>query len=322
MTAKEAFPQVKAGLHPRNPHRARYDFPALIASCPELAPFVALNAWGDQSVDFADPAAVKMLNRALLAHFYGIRNWDIPADYLCPPIPGRADYIHNVADLLADDNDGHVPRGNAVRVLDVGVGANAIYAMLGRAAYGWRFVGSEIDPKALKNAEAIFAANENLAGGLTGRLQTNLQHIFADVIGPGERFDLTVCNPPFHGSADDAAGGTRRKLRNLGHAAPGKPVLNFAGRSNELWCDGGELAFVRRMIAESRHFRRQCLWFTTLISKQDNLPQIRDLLKRTGVRAMRTLDMAQGQKISRVIAWSFYPQSEHHDWARKHWQEG
>ncbi|WP_213976832.1 RlmF-related methyltransferase, partial [Serratia marcescens] len=91
MEKKKTFPQQKSGLHPRNRHRSRYDFPALIASCPALAPFVKPNAWGDVSVDFADPAAVKMLNRALLQHFYGIEHWDIPADYLCPPIPGRAD---------------------------------------------------------------------------------------------------------------------------------------------------------------------------------------------------------------------------------------
>lgn len=103
---KKTFPQQKSGLHPRNRHRSRYDFPALIASCPALAPFVKPNAWGDVSVDFADPAAVKMLNRALLQHFYGIEHWDIPADYLCPPIPGRADYLHHLADLLATSNGG------------------------------------------------------------------------------------------------------------------------------------------------------------------------------------------------------------------------
>ena len=123
---KKTFPQQKSGLHPRNRHRSRYDFPALIASCPALAPFVKPNAWGDVSVDFADPAAVKMLNRALLQHFYGIEHWDIPADYLCPPIPGRADYLHHLADLLATSNGGEIPRGKGVAILDVGVGANCI----------------------------------------------------------------------------------------------------------------------------------------------------------------------------------------------------
>ena len=321
MPSKKVFPSEKSGLHPRNPHRSRYDFPALIASCPDLAPFVSINPYGDESVDFANPAAVKMLNRALLVHFYGIRHWDIPDGYLCPPIPGRADYIHTVADLLARDHDGSVPQGEQVRVLDIGVGANAIYAMLGRVAYGWQFVGTEIDRVALKNAESIFAGNDALAGGFSGRQQTKNEHIFEGMIALDEYFDLTVCNPPFHSSAADAAGGSRRKLRNLGKEAPGKPVLNFAGQSNELWCEGGELAFVRLMINESRKFAPQCLWFTTLVSKQDNLPQIYAALDRVGVRAIFTLDMAQGQKISRVVAWSFLPETEHKAWAQRRWKQ-
>lgn len=317
---KKTAPAVKTGLHPRNPHRHRYDFAALIAACPALAPYVAPNAWGDLSVDFADPAAVKMLNRALLTLHYGIGEWDIPAGFLCPPIPGRADYLHYVADLLAQTHAGRIPLGNTIRVLDVGVGANAIYPMIGRVAYGWQFVGSDIDRKALDNATAIFGRNPVLANGLSCRLQTQCERIFEGVIQPGERFELTVCNPPFHRSAADAAGGTRRKLRNLGKDAPGKPVLNFAGQSNELWCEGGEIAFVKQMIKESRHFGEQCLWFTTLVSKQDNLPLIDNALKRAGARAVQILDMAQGQKISRVVAWSFYPQSAHREWAQAHWQ--
>ena len=321
MPAKKTFPAEKTSLHPRNPHRSRYDFPALIASCPELAPFVTINPYGDESVDFANPAAVKMLNRALLAHFYGIQHWDIPDGYLCPPIPGRADYVHTAADLLAISKGGTIPRGDKVRVLDVGVGANAIYPMLGRVVYGWQFVGSEIDAVALKNAEAIFANNTGLTGGFSGRLQTQSDNIFEGIIQPDEFFDLTLCNPPFHSSAADAAGGSRRKLRNLGKAAPGKPVLNFAGQSNELWCEGGEMAFIRRMIRDSRQFAQQCLWFTTLVSKQDNLPLIYAALERVAPRAVFTLDMAQGQKISRIVAWSFYPETEHHDWAKRQWRQ-
>lgn len=317
---KKTFPAVKASLHARNPHRSRYDFPALIAACPELAPFVAPNAWGDESIDFADPAAVKMLNRALLAHFYKIKFWDIPEGFLCPPIPGRADYLHYVADLLAISNNGKIPLGDAIRVLDIGVGANAIYPMIGRVAYGWQFVGTDIDRKALSNAEWIFDNNSVLMGGFSSRFQAQRGQIFEGVIQPGEFFELSVCNPPFHSSAADAAGGTRRKLRNLGKETPGKPVLNFAGQGNELWCEGGEIAFVKQMIRESRVYGPQCLWFTTLVSKQDNLPLIYDALKRAGARAVQTLDMAQGQKISRVVAWSFYPETEHRDWAKARWQ--
>lgn len=105
---------AKGQLHPRNPHQGRYDFPALTACLPELAAFVTITPRGEESIDFADPAAVKALNRALLAHFYGVRHWDIPPGYLCPPIPGRADYVHTAADLLALSAAGEIPRGPKV----------------------------------------------------------------------------------------------------------------------------------------------------------------------------------------------------------------
>ena len=99
--AKPAEPRVKPSLHPRNRHQGRYDFPQLISVCPELAEFVIINPYGKESIDFANPDAVRVFNRALLKAFYGIAHWDIPADYLCPPVPGRADYVHFLADLLA-----------------------------------------------------------------------------------------------------------------------------------------------------------------------------------------------------------------------------
>jgi 23S rRNA (adenine1618-N6)-methyltransferase len=102
-------PTEKSGLHPRNPHRFRYDFKELIKSCPKLAPFVSLNKYKSESIDFSNPEAVKILNLALLRHFYQLSYWDIPENYLCPPIPGRADYIHYIADLLASCNENKIP---------------------------------------------------------------------------------------------------------------------------------------------------------------------------------------------------------------------
>ncbi|MET1078906.1 MAG: RlmF-related methyltransferase, partial [Pseudomonas sp.] len=160
-------PQVeKNPLHPRNRHQGRYDFPALITGSPELAAFVILNPYGKQSIDFADPAAVRLFNRALLKQFYGIAHWDIPAGYLCPPIPGRADYLHYLADLLAAGNGGQIPRGARVRALDIGVGANCIYPLIGHCDYGWQFVGSDIDATALASASTIVGANAKLAGAI------------------------------------------------------------------------------------------------------------------------------------------------------------
>jgi 23S rRNA (adenine1618-N6)-methyltransferase len=307
----------KTSLHPRNPHRGRYDFAQLITASPELAGFVAPNAYGDESINFADPAAVKALNRALLNVVYGIREWDIPPQYLCPPIPGRADYLHWIADLLAAGNGGVIPRGDSVRVLDIGVGANCIYPLIGQREYGWQFVGSDVDAAAIANAQRIVDAN-NLGTAITLRLQLSPAVIFQGVVQPDELFDLTMCNPPFHASLAEARSGTQRKWQNLGVEANKKkiPVLNFGGQGAELYCEGGEEAFVCRMIAESAQRRGCCLWFTTLISKAASLPGVYRALKRAGALQHKTMEMAQGQKKSRIVAWTFLDGKQQQAWRK------
>lgn len=302
-----ASPSAKPTLHPRNRHRGRYDFAALAARAPELVRFLRPSPLGDATIDYADPAAVLALNRGLLLAYYGLDDWFLPADYLCPPIPGRVDYLHHAADLLASTKDGTIPRGAAVTALDIGTGANLVYPILGRHEYGWRFVASDIDPVALRNAEKLIAANRALAGGVELRHQTSATAIFRGIIQPGERFDLTLCNPPFHASAAAAAAGSQRKAHNLGTARAGRAPLNFGGRPAELWCPGGEVAFISRMIAESAEFRSQIRWFTTLVSSRDSLPRLRRALAAVQPAAVRTIEMAQGQKRSRLLAWTFAP---------------
>ena len=306
-------------LHPRNRHSGRYDFARLVEGCPELAAFVARNAFGDESIDFADPEAVRMLNRALLLHMYGVTGWTLPPRYLCPPIPGRADYLHYVADLLALSNGGEIPCGAAIRVLDIGVGANCIYPLIGHAEYGWHFVGTDIDQDALACAQATIDANPSHRAAMELRRQASRNAVFSGVMQADELFDLTLCNPPFHASMDAARAGTERKWRNLGKPAQGArlPLLNFGGNAAELCCEGGEEGFIGRMIAESATFRSHCLWFTTLVSKASSLPAVRRALKKAGVESERTIDMAQGQKQSRIVAWSFFNERQQQAWRNR-----
>lgn len=296
----------KPTLHPRNRHQGRYNFPDLIKSSPELGQFMITNPHGKPSIDFANPEAVRVFNRALLKAQYGIQHWDIPADYLCPPIPGRADYIHVLADLLAEDNNGEIPRGAQVRALDIGVGANCIYPLLGHSDYRWRFLGSDIDSTALAAAKAIVHAN-GLDKAISLRQQGNRKHILLGLLKDDERYDLTLCNPPFHASRDEATRGSQRKWRALGKADPKRklPVLNFGGQNNELWCEGGEIRFVSQLVAESAALGQQVMWFTSLVSKASNLPGIQAALKKAGALEQRVVEMGQGQKQSRMVAWTF-----------------
>lgn len=291
----------KPGLHPRNRHRSRYDMNALCQSHPELQHYIVQTPAGEPSVNFADPLAVKALNKALLAHYYGVAQWDIPDGFLCPPVPGRADYVHHLADLLAEDRDGVLPE--SATVLDIGTGANLIYPLIGVAEYGWRFTGSEIGSEAFSSAQAIINGNAGLTRAIRLRRQKEASAIFTGVIHKNEFYDATMCNPPFHDSADAARAGSERKRRNLGQAEDG--ALNFGGQQHELWCEGGEVAFIEKMIEESPQFGRQVKWFTTLVSRGDNLPPLYRALTRVGAVKVVKKEMAQGQKQSRFIGWTF-----------------
>ncbi len=307
---KQKRRKEKSELHPRNPHRGRYDLQLLTASHPALTAFVRLNPHNDESIDFSDPEAVKTLNTALLKHYYGIGYWDIPAGYLCPPIPGRADYIHHIADVLASDNEGEIPTGPQVRCLDIGVGANCIYPIIGSKAYGWSFVGTDIDPVSIESANQIIAANPALQATVECRLQTNRHHIFPGIIREGEKFDLTICNPPFHVSRAAAEAQTLRKLYNLSTERVGASTRNFGGQNGELWCLGGEEKFVQDMIRESRQFAESCRWFSSLVSNQDHLASIYKFLEKAKATEVKTIPMGQGNKISRIVAWSFLGEGE------------
>ncbi len=305
-------------LHPRNRHQGRYDFAALIAVEPRLKAFVIINPYGKQSIDFANPAAVRVFNAALLKQLYGIKDWQIPEGYLCPPVPGRADYIHGLADLLATDAKDEIPRGAGFTVLDVGTGANCIYPLLGQHDYGWRFIASDIDAQALANARQTLLANA-LDKVIELRLQADKSAFFKGVLRADERIVCTLCNPPFHSSAAEASSGSERKWRNLGKQDPQRklPALNFGGKSNELWCKGGELTFVRNMIKESKDYAEQVLWFTTLVSKSAHIRLLQRVLKQVGAVDVQVCSMAQGQKQSRFLAWTFHTTEQRQAWLAK-----
>lgn len=302
-------------LHPRNQHNSRYDFDFLISVYPELEAYTTTTPFGDTSIDFANPDAVRMLNKSLLKAYYAIDYWELPKTNLCPPIPGRADYIHYIADILAESNSGKIPTGNTVRILDIGTGANCIYPIIGHQEYGWSFIGTEVDKPAKNTAETIVLKNPSLKNEISVRLQTNKRQVFKNIIGQSEQFDFTICNPPFHDSREAATKGTERKLKNLGKTNAGKPVLNFGGQNNELWCEGGERAFITNMIYESVHFQSQCLWFSTLVSKNENLKALYSVLKKVKAVTVKTVVMEQGNKVSRILVWSFQDENRQKNWS-------
>ena len=293
----------KMELHKNNKHQGKYDFPRLIENYQPLKKFVSPNPYGTPTINFFNPQAVKALNKALLITYYGISYWDIPKGYLCPPIPGRADYIHYLADLLQEGNN--MGETKPCRCLDIGVGANCIYPIIGHTEYGWTFVGSDIDPVSIENARKIVTCNPVLAHKIELRLQKDSRKILDGIIATEDFFDVTLCNPPFHSSKEAAEEGNLRKLSSLKGKKITKTKLNFGGTSNELWCEGGEVRFLQNMITESRKYQRNCRWFTCLVSKKETLEKLYARLKAINVAEYRVIPMSQGTKVSRILAWRF-----------------
>lgn len=309
----------KSRLHPRNKNKVRYDLSALTIAVPELSEHVKPNKHGDKSINFANPIAVKLLNSALLKHYYGIENWVFPDENLCPPIPGRADYIHHIADLLSGSNFGRIPQGPKVTCLDVGTGASCIYPILGVTEYNWKFIGSEINEDSIAAAQHIIASNSTLKDQITIRLQKNPTHIFKDVLTKDTKIDLSICNPPFHASIEEAQKGTRRKVKNLTGSKEQEPELNFSGNSQELVCDGGEAQFIQTMINESKVYAKNCFWFSTLVSKQSNVKRVCKSLESIKARQVKTIPMGTGNKSSRLVAWTFLSDAEQKKWRETRW---
>jgi 23S rRNA (adenine1618-N6)-methyltransferase len=310
----------KSRLHPRNKNREKYDLSALIKCNPELKKHIIPNRSGGDSIDFSNPLSVKVLNRALLNHYYGIGSWEFPDENLCPPIPGRADYIHHIADILAENNFGKIPTGQNVICLDVGLGASCIYPIVGVTEYDWTFIGSDIDPKAIESAQNIIDANASMKNRIECRLQKNSKDVFYGIVSKEEKIELTICNPPFHASIEDAQKGSRRKVKNLSGKNVKSPKLNFSGIASELICEGGENQFIQNMIRESQDFSKNCYWFSTLVSKQSTLKGIYRLLENSAATQIKMVPMGTGNKSSRIVAWTFLSLAEQKEWRRTRWE--
>jgi len=309
----------KKRLHPRNKNYERYDLKAMAIAAPELKEFVQQNKKGGESIDFSNPDAVRILNKAILNYYYGIKYWEFPKESLCPPIPGRAEYIHLIADLLSENNNDKIPLGKKTTCLDIGVGASCIYPIIGITEYKWDFIGSEIDRESIQSAEKIVNLNPMLNGKVKIKKQTNAKFIFKGIINKEHQIDISICNPPFHASKEEALKGTKRKVRNLTGQKTNKPKLNFSGNLNELIYEGGEYQFISKMIEESKEFAKNVFWFSTLVSKESTLKKVKRVLQKNNPSEIRVINIEIGNKKSRILAWTYFNLKERKIWRNTKW---
>jgi 23S rRNA (adenine1618-N6)-methyltransferase len=299
-------------FHNRSLHNEDYNFDELVGVLPDLSEYISSNQYGNLSLDFSDPHAVQQLNKALLKKYYDVLDWSIPHGQLCPAVPGRADYIHHIADLLALRNGGEIPVGTKVKALDIGTGTSCIYPILGNAIYGWKFVATDINSDSINHAKSNLSTKK-LKKNVKLRFQSESSSIFKNIIKSDEKFDFVMCNPPFYSSQEEAESMGQRKIKNLnankeskGH----KKIKNvkrsesaFGGRNAELWCSGGELSFITKMIRESVSYKDQCSLFTTLVSNKENLGPLSKELEKLSL-SYESIKMTHGKKITHILTWT------------------
>lgn len=307
--------EAKAILHSRNLHRGLYDFEFLVGIIPELEEVLIKNNLGKPTIDFSDRKSVKLLNKALLLGYYKLDYWDVPSNYLVPPIPGRADYIHHLGDLLASSNKGKVPQGSTVKGYDIGTGTTCIYPLLGHKIYGWNFKASDIDHEVIQSAKENVKLNK-LKDSIDVKIQKNRGDYFYGIISRSEKYSFSMCNPPFHNSKDDVEKGNARKWKSL-KSGKKKLAYNFGGKHNELWVEGGERKFLLSMIDESQYYKDTFCWFTSLVSKESNLKALQQKLHDLRVNDVRITEMGQGNKRSRILAWTYQSKKQQKLWFEK-----
>lgn len=294
---------VVHGLHPRSKHLGRYDFGQLVEANPALRPLIFVSdKTGEQTVDWGNRDAVFQLNKALLIQHYGVSNaYDVPSGWLVPPVPSRADLVHVIADLVFEE--GCADPASSVVGLDIGTGANTIFPLIASAEFGWKMVGTETNIQALAIARknALATSNSPL---IALRHQPNPLHFFRNVVATGERFNFCICNPPFYKSRAEAQAASNRKTLKLGLA---RGRGNFEGQGAELWCPGGESAFIAGMIDESatREFRGRLGWVVSLVSNRRNLRPLQDRLVSRKSSKTEVSEISTGNKMVTVLAWRF-----------------
>ena len=332
--------------HPRNSFQGTYDMDRLVSCYPKLSPHVIQGPTGRSTVDWADPIAVRALNTALLVADYNVNpsySDILPQDALVPPVPGRADYVHHIADLLqkctsnnGKTNAAEIPKGSGIIGFDIGTGASCIYATIAASVYGWRMIASDINKTSLESARKIVYANrhDNL---ISIRHQSDSGSIFDGILEQDERLDFCMCNPPFYHNREQFVAENTRKMKGLaksrGRLNDGEVVVvssnNFGGIESELICRGGEVRFIKHTFNESKKYRDKCLWFTSLVSRNDNLKKIKSYMRgrriRKGYKEIKVIDqipIGAGKKKSNVLIWTFMDEDERRDWARsRNWNQ-
>lgn len=255
-----------------------YPFEPLLSLSPEVQKYSYRNKEGHLKIDFTNRAATLALTLAILKHHFNL-HINIPDGHLVPTIPNRVQYLQWARTLLPS-------KDMPVIALDIGTGPSCIYPLLAvRLFPKWKFIATDIDPTAVKNARQNCEQND-----LQERIQVYHCSSSDDLVPSlvvSQNPLLTVCNPPFYSELPTAS--------------------SLPGTESQLVTNGGEYQFLCQLAREST--RVPCVqWFTSLVGCKADVPKVVEYLRGEHVNAsfVKTVQLNPGGRTTRwAVAWSF-----------------
>jgi len=285
----------------------RVDFAILAQHNEEFRKHLITTSDGKGRINWNSPEALKALTAATLDYKFNIK-WDIPLNTLCPPVPNRATYVRWISKLLGSSRA--VNTGSTVKGIDVGTGASCIYPLLGKAMFGYHFLATDTDPVSLEWAKKNITSN-GWEDAITTKLQTEPTAVLSGLLNEGEQYDFVVCNPPFFDKAERqgaASEGTDVPQGGHGVANPSAPRKDRTTNltAGEHSTEGGEAAFVGRMIDESLELRTRVTWYSAMIGRKQSLTALRKTLESLKDVSIRCTNIMHGKTTRWLLAWTFH----------------
>uniref|UniRef100_A0A0N5ABN3 U6 small nuclear RNA (adenine-(43)-N(6))-methyltransferase n=1 Tax=Syphacia muris TaxID=451379 RepID=A0A0N5ABN3_9BILA len=296
----------KKGMHPRNPYRDKPpDFSSLARKHAEFRSHCYVAPNGKLLLNFRSSDAVRALTKILLQEDFGL-NVELPSDCLVPRVPQRLNYVLFIDDLikmnkLKDDIIG----------IDIGTGASCIYALLGAKNFKWHFVATETDALAVEVASKNVA--QNSLEEYIDVVAVDKDRLIKDIVRehPSSQFTFCMCNPPFYEQEESEqkfsyiAGGVMSNSSSSSgvRSAPHSATI---ARTNELSVDGGEVAFVGRLIEDSVILQKSVMFYTSMIGKKSSLTELKKKLRRFPNVRFIVETLNQGKTQRWILTWTFH----------------
>ena len=264
------------------------DFKFLSEEFPEFKKYVYINKYGGYSINWKNPNSIKELVKTILNKFFNITYYEIPENFLIPTLTSRYNYLNYINKLFTK-----LEIENKEKILiDIGTGANLIYPLLGYKLYNWKFIASEINEDAINIGKKIIKEN-NLEKEILIIKQNDSKKIFENIINFNNKYLCSICNPPFFDI------NTEIKKDNL--------YTDNEYNYNEVYCEGGEIFFIKEMIKESYIYKKNIFLFSSLIGRKSNMKKIYSVMKNLKeMSLLKKITIKQGKNARWIIIWSFY----------------